>query len=152
MHTLAEITGNLLMESKIRDVLKQLYKKGYRRLQYFLDSQSPLSYYPVQTKEENNTKPCKCVFIGHDNLQRYYGKAVHRLFIVAYLIVFNVEVFKFHTYSPVSMYIGTQTNVITYQMCILLSKKIFEFKICDCLSKNPTCSHTNWNSFYCPSL
>ena len=23
---------------------------------------------------------------------------------------------------------------------------------CDCLSKNPTCSHTNWNSFYCPSL
>ena len=24
--------------------------------------------------------------------------------------------------------------------------------ICDCLSKNPTSSHTNWNSFYCPSL
>ena len=24
--------------------------------------------------------------------------------------------------------------------------------ICDCLSKNPTCLHSNWNSFYCPSL
>ena len=24
--------------------------------------------------------------------------------------------------------------------------------ICDCLSKSPTCSHSNWNSFYCPSL
>ena len=58
------------MESKIRDVLKQLYRKSYRGLQYFLDPQSPLSYdYPVRTKEENNTKSCKCVFVRHDDLQ-----------------------------------------------------------------------------------
>lgn len=70
LNPLAEITGNLSMESQIRETLKQLYKKSYRGLQYFLDPQSPLPYtYPIRTKEENNTKSCKCVFIGHRHLQ-----------------------------------------------------------------------------------
>ena len=53
------------METQIRK-----YKKSYKGAQYFLDPHFPLPYaYPVQTKEENDTKSCKCVFIGHKDLQ-----------------------------------------------------------------------------------
>ena len=70
LHPLAEITGNLSMESQIRDVLKQLYGKSHKGIQYFLDPLSTLPYpYPVRTKDENNTKSCKCVFIGYKDLQ-----------------------------------------------------------------------------------
>ena len=40
-----------------------------------------------------------------------------------------------------------QVCIVTIDFAVLMG--IF---ICDCLSKNPTCSHTNWNSFYCSSL
>ena len=48
-------------------------------------------------------------------------------------------------------YYGTY---LLFFMCYLKSvnfiKFLMDFCICDCLSKNPTCSHTNWNPFYCP--
>ena len=70
LHPLAEITGNQSVESQIRDVLRQLYGKSHKGAQYFLDPQSKLPYpYPVRTKEQNNTKSCKCVFVGHKDLQ-----------------------------------------------------------------------------------
>ena len=125
LHTLAEITGNLLMESKIRDVLKQLYKKSYRGLQYFLDS-----CHIILSIQRRKTIPSHAsVFLLDMTISKeILWKSCTQIIIVPYFNVFNVEVFKFHTYSPVSMYIGTQTNVITYQtnvityqMCILLS-------------------------------
>lgn len=69
LHVLAQITGNMAKESELRAKLKQLYKNSYRGLQYFLDPESSLQVsYPVRSKEQNNTKSCKCVFIAHKDL------------------------------------------------------------------------------------
>ena len=70
LQPLLEITGNLSMESKIRDVLKQLYKKSYRGLQYFLDPQSTLSYtYPVRTKRKT-IRSHASVFLSHTKISK----------------------------------------------------------------------------------
>ena len=122
LNPLAEITGNLPIESQIRNTLKQLYKKSYRGLQYFLDPQSPLQYaYPVHTKEENNTiaKPCKCVFIGHDDLlcntleKLYSGYIMYKHITDVYLLSVHL-----HTLTLVLMYNRlVQNKCYTYSFC-----------------------------------
>ena len=60
-------TNSSVVESDLRSNLKQRYGKHYRGLQYFLNPSSASSQ-PIRTRNENNTKSCKCVFIAHEHI------------------------------------------------------------------------------------